>query len=374
MARPSPGAWIAGWLAVTLAACSTAPPSEPPPARHGPPLLGWTHERGSPDRMTDPVQQRLAMDLLRSHASVQNAQILGWGLPSPMPSPGVDDFTALDRRVAMMLASGSLPVITLCCAPEWMKDDAPGTDPQTRFEQTPARNRQADFAALAARIAARYPQVRHFLVWNELKGYWDGQRQRWDIERYTEKYRQVRTAIKAVRPDALVGGPYIVMDSHRAGSPGARQFGSEVSGPWGTLDRRSLDALRHWLDHHGGADFVAVDGGVMPRDGQLDVSPTQALEKFVAVQRWLRQHTALPIWWAEWYPVPPSMGDADALRQIDAALALLAPDPPAVLLFWDPSCPAAPSYGRGGCLWRQQGRQIEPAGLGRRAARHTPPH
>lgn len=361
--------WILGAVVALLATACATSNTPPPAAAPTGPLLGWTHERGSPDRMTDPEQRQLALELLRRHAPVQNAQIYGWGLPSPSPAPGIDDFTALDRRIEMMLSTGAMPVITLCCAPDWMKEDVPTSDAEARFEQPPSRQHLADFAALAARIAARYPQVHHFLVWNEFKGLWDSRLQRWDAERYTEMYNHVRRAIKAVRPDAQLGGPYIVMDSHRAGSPGAIEFGSEVAGPWGTIDRRSVQALLHWLAHHEGAEFIAVDGSVVPRDGRLDVSPVEALQKFVAVQRWIQQHTSLPIWWAEWYPVPPTMDEPAALQQIDTALRVMSSTPVALLLFWDPTCHPSPSYGRAACLWREQSGRLAPAGMGTRPAR-----
>ena len=52
------------------------------------------------------------------------------------------------------------------------------------------------------------------------------------------------------------------------------------------------------------ADFVAVDGPASLRDGTFAVPPAQSVEKFAAVDRWLRSRTKLPIWWAEAYPLP----------------------------------------------------------------------
>lgn len=64
---------------------------------------------------------------------------MGWGASNPEPSPGHDDFVALDRRVALMLRTGATPVLTLCCAPDWMKGGRPGDTecPQQALETAP---------------------------------------------------------------------------------------------------------------------------------------------------------------------------------------------------------------------------------------------
>lgn len=68
-------------------------------------------------------------------------------------------------------------------------------------------------------------------MWNELKGFYDERRGRWDYEGYTELYNAVYDALKEVDPGLAVGGPYVVADSWSAPPPGAA---STVSGPWGS--------------------------------------------------------------------------------------------------------------------------------------------
>ncbi len=56
--------------------------------------------------------------------------------------------------------------------PDWMKGGKAGADntnwSQAALETAPDRAHYADFAALAATESAkRYPDVRHFIVWNE---------------------------------------------------------------------------------------------------------------------------------------------------------------------------------------------------------------
>ena len=51
---------------------------------------------------------------------------MGFGGGNPEPSPGEYDWTSLDRRVDMMRRTGARIVVTLCCAPDWMKGGEPG--------------------------------------------------------------------------------------------------------------------------------------------------------------------------------------------------------------------------------------------------------
>jgi len=110
----------------------------------------------------------------------------------------------------------------------------------------------------------------------------------------------VYDAIKEVRPDARVGGPYVVMDSWAEGG----SHPSQVSGPWGTLDQRPLDVLEYWLRYAHGADFVSVDGRLGTKDDGWIVEPLDSLAKADAVLAWLRERTDLPVQWAELYVVP----------------------------------------------------------------------
>lgn len=302
--------------------------------------------------MGDAFRSSEAKALLKKYAAVQTTDIMGWGMPNPMPSPGKEHFAELDKRVALMVETAQRPVIALCCAPDWMKGGIPGSTDWSALEKAPLKEHFDDFADLAARIAKRYPKVKHFLVWNELKGFWNSQTQRWNIEAYTDLYNRVWRAVKAVRPDAQIGGPYVVMVSYRQRTPAAKFFGSELHGAWGTVDFRSLEAIDYWLEHSSGADFVAVDGSIAPREGGLDVPLDVGLQKFEAVNNWLRARTRLPIWWAEIYPVPPHLEGEGAERAAASAVRWLrATSVAEVLIFWDPACNEQVSYGRGVCLW-----------------------
>ncbi|GAA2932412.1 hypothetical protein GCM10020221_30220 [Streptomyces thioluteus] len=130
---------------------------------------GFTHTKYSADRGEDGAR-RTAAGLLSADPMPQNQHIMGWGADNPEPRPGSYNFTDLDRRVALMRRTGAAPVLTLCCAPDWMKGGGERTDwSQKSLEKAPQRAHYKDFARLAGVVAKRYPDVHHFIVWNELK-------------------------------------------------------------------------------------------------------------------------------------------------------------------------------------------------------------
>ncbi|GGT18132.1 GH39 family glycosyl hydrolase [Streptomyces chromofuscus] len=323
------------------------------------PDVGWgfTHTQFSADEGSAAAVARVTSRLKRS-GPAQNQHIMGWGADNPEPVKGRYDFAALDRRIDFVRASGGTPVITLCCAPDWMKGgDAGDTDwSQAALETAPRPEHYADFAALAATVAERYPDVRHFIVWNEFKGFWNDAEQRWDHEGYTELYNLVHRALKAVDPDIMVGGPYLVMDSV---DPRRTDIASTtLKGPWGALDQRVLDAFAYWNEHKAGADFVVVDGSSYTTDDELLPDEFAATEKFTAVGRWVRRQTggALPLWWAEYY-VEPADGNDDRhgwseprRRAVQAAAMIaMAEGGASSGFYWNPQEETGPDCP--GCLW-----------------------
>jgi hypothetical protein len=257
---------------------------------------------------------------------------MGWGVRNPEPAPGVYDFADLDSRMDFIRTSGGLPVITLCCAPDWMKGGPPGETNWHRLTDAPHREHFGDFAALSATVARRYPDVRHFMVWNEFKGFFDEARHRWDAEAYTDLYNEVYDALKAVDPGIQVGGPYL--DMSEPPSPGVSD-GFRLGGRWGTVDSRSLDAFEYWLARKQGADFVVVDAVASVREGYTN--EFTALARFSAVNRWIMKQTDLPIWWAEWHVT--SRAHWSPQRQIalrTAAMIELAGSGARMILYWNP--------------------------------------
>lgn len=309
------------------------------PQRHQPDpntlSVGVTHGQYSIDEWGHPEALASARAVLTATATYQNQHIYGWGTVNPEPSPGQYDWSSLDRRMELIRSTGGTPVITLCCAPDWMKGGRPGETDWTRLHVAPDPEHYDDFAALAAAVARRYPDVRHFQVWNELKGFWDAERNRWNYEAYTELYNKVYDALKAVDPTIAVGGPYVVIDLWADGPSGDRR--SELTGACGTVDQLSLDVLDYWLRHKHGADFIAVDAGAATRDAGRTAATSTTSALFGALTRWLRQRTTLPVWWSEFHVGRAMPEDQPKLvARAVGALLHMADQGAAVALIWQP--------------------------------------
>ena len=328
--RPGALTTLVALLAVVLAACSSEAPGRRRAGRADralaldpsgrPAAAGRHHTRKSLDPHHPDGARDRGFAILEHGAVWQNHHLMGFGTLNPQPAPGEYDWESLDRRMRLTEDTGARTVLTLCCAPDWMKGGAPGETDWSRLEDDPLPAHFADFAALAAAAVQRYPQVERVLVWNELKGFYRSDLNRWDQEGYTALYNEVYRAVKSVRPDVKVGGPYVVLSSLDDGRPNA----SDLRGPWGAIDSRALAVVDHWLAHKAGADFVAVDGNTKTREGTRPVNVDVGARKYAAVDRWLRARTDLPIWWAEFYPDVPDGVAAGPQSPATAAATLAA--------------------------------------------------
>jgi hypothetical protein len=315
--------------------------------------LGVTHTRDSLDPHHPETATERGMQILRSDGAIwQNHHLMGFGTTNPEPSPGDYDWDTLDQRMELTQATGGKAMLTLCCAPDWMKGGEEGDTDWTLLEDNPLPEFYDDFARLSAAAVKRYPQVERVMVWNELKGFYNQAENRWDYEGYTEFYNQVYRAVKAVRPGVQVGGPYVVLASR---NPGTKDASDTVTGPWGAADQRALDVVDYWLRHNVGADFLAVDASTATR--QDTIPPVlDGAQKYADLDRWLRERSNahgrdLPIWWAEFYPHTPDgvTGGPDSPASATATLAAVAA--------------YAESGASGALLWGPQGHHIEYAAL-----------
>ncbi|GAA3087077.1 GH39 family glycosyl hydrolase [Streptosporangium carneum] len=340
------------------------PPAQPAPVLQEPPATavwprwGVTHTEFSGDAESGEVADE-ASHILSRVPLVQNQHIMGWGADNPEPVRGKYDFRNLDRRMKFMAESQAVPVITLCCAPDWMKGGTSGRTDWNSLETAPKRENFDDFAKLAATVAKRYPTVEHFMVWNEFKGFWNPVANRWDAEAYTELYNKVYTSLKAVNKDIKVGGPYIPIVSNKGGG------GSELKGAWGVVDQRDLDAVEYWIKNKKGADFIVVDGASMTKDAGVHPDEFTALAKFSAVTTWLRQKSGdLPVWWAEWYVAPDNADWTEQRRTAVQTVAMMefATSGAATALYWNPQRKAGEDCS--GCLWSPgEGAELPMAGV-----------
>ncbi|MET7461189.1 xylan 1,4-beta-xylosidase [Nonomuraea sp. NPDC005501] len=342
-----------------------AGPSQPPPSLEPPPKLdnwprwGVTHTQYSADTAPRPVAEQ-ARGILGRVPLLQNQHIMGWGVGNPEPSPGQYALAQLDRRMKFISSSRGTPVITLCCAPDWMKGGQAGrTDWSKNHTVAPEREHFDDYAKLAAKVARQYPTVKHYMVWNEFKGFWDPTTNRWDAEGYTEMYNKVYDALKRVDGDIQVGGPYVPIET--SANPGP----SELSGPWGTVDQRALDAIEYWIQHKKGADFIVVDGASMTNEKGNIPDDFAAQAKFGAITSWLRKKSNdMPVWWAEWYNEPQNSGWSEARRTALQAATMMefARGGVTTALYWNPQQKSGARECHG-CVWDADGREMPMAGL-----------
>jgi hypothetical protein len=344
-------------LAVALTACSGSAATPVPPApsdvaKQSIPFdgdwgwvkqpvkteLGVTHTQDSLNDGEPAAARQSGTAILADNSAIyQNQHIMGFGGLNPEPAPGKFDWSSLDARMQLVKDTGGQAMLTLCCSPDWMKGGPDGVTDWDKLEKAPLPEHFQDYANLAAAAVQRYPQVKRVLVWNELKGFYNDDQNRWDYEGYTALYNDVYKAIKAVRPDVLVGGPYAVITSMDPGQDNA----SSLQGPWGVVDQRSLDILTYWLANNVGADFIAVDGSTGTQQKTEPSSIDVGSQKFAAVDGWIREHTKLPIWWAEFYSDVPSGVDAGPSSPASAAsdlatIAAMAKSGSAGALKWGP--------------------------------------
>lgn len=320
-------------------AAVTLPPAPAPgtpsaaPAR--PFTYGFDLAKQGPYSPNDPSSQSALHVMTSFPNSYEDVPIMGWGPGNPEPAPGVFDFSQIARRVALVQSTGGIPVITLAAAPDWMKGGAVGTTDWSLIDVAPTPQHYQDFATLCAKVAQAFPQVKAFVVWKEFKGFWNQTTNSWDAAGYTTMYNDVYQAIKTVRPDANVGGPYVAMKSY---STPHRAVSTTPSGPWGTLDQTALDAVSYWLANKVGADFVAVDGTAFTKDAGLITDPLSSTGKYAAADGWLASRTTVPIVWMESHllPDPTLYSDQQQAAVRVASLIEMASSGASVGLQWQP--------------------------------------
>lgn len=306
--------------------------------------LGVTHERVSADWWGDEAAVESAKQILGGIGPLQNQHLMGFGAENPWPDQDSDerDWGSLDERIQLIEDTDGTPVITLCCAPGWM---TPSGEDWPQDYEAPKPEFYDEYAKLAAEAAARYPQVKHFQVWNEFKGFWNEEANRWDHEGYTELYNLVYTAVKEVRPDAELGGPYVSLNTYADCSHDC----SDLQGAWGTVDQRDLDAIEYWLANAVGAEFFTVDAWSSTKDG-YHPGPEQTYQKFRDITEWITARTELPVWWSEFYAPAAAGSEAGSVDLMRAAIGGMSSGGAAVALFWGPECQSELP-----CIWTPTG-------------------
>ncbi|GAA2836585.1 xylan 1,4-beta-xylosidase [Nonomuraea rubra] len=328
---------------------AASPAAAPPKVDEGWPRWGFTHTGVSANNVTREFEQVVAGRLART-PMLQNQHIMGFGALNPEPYPGQYFWEDLDSRMNVMRQSKATPVITLCCAPDWMKGGPEGPTADSAWaehlEDAPYPEFFDEFAKLSATVAQRYKDVKYFMVWNEFKGFWKDHSKPADYKGYTEMYNKVYDAVKAVRPDAQIGGPYLGFDSNAGGD-------TELRGDWGVVNQNVLDAFNYWFENKKGADFIVVDGASVTDAHELLPDEFGAVAKFADVTKWLREKTGdMPIWWSEWYYEPEdgstNWAEPKRLAVQAASMIAFASSGAATALYWNPQAKEGACRG---CLW-----------------------
>jgi hypothetical protein len=335
---------VLGSVAMVMLALAPATPAEvtkvfvdrAQPAGQSHLDVGLTYSKSTGDSRADQSERSAPFTGVKYH----NIHIMGFGADNPEPAPGIYDWASLDARINQARSAGGTPVITLCCAPTWMVDSGwkVGTD-WSKLEAAPLPQHVDDFARLASTVARRYPDVRYFQVWNEFKGMWDDHAQNWDSVRYTILYNRVYDAIKAVSPDAKIGGPYLSIEG----------TGSSDSDWWSArpITSRNQQVLAHWLTHKHGADFIALDRAVVDHHDGTVYSNAEYFEftkQFASVVAQVRAMTELPIWWSETFFVESRDVALEAAGNASILYHALTSGASAALL-WDPEPEPNPAVG-----------------------------
>jgi hypothetical protein len=305
-----------------------------------------------------------ARSVLANSAAYVNQHIMGWGVGDPWPDSsqsGPTAWSGLDTHMTILKNTGRPICITLCEAPWWMKG-ALNSDGSTTLLTSADEwssiaygsrildNKMNSWLTLVQKVAERYMvapyNVRTFQVWNELKGYWDPRsgKNHWDYDNsagdpsgpnakhgYTFMYNQVYNKLISVAQnlgistsELKIGGPYVVMDTYSSASKMSNP--SNVTGPWGVVDQRTLDVITYWLANKTGGQFVTVDGGNVNKDGTEITDTFTRCEKFSTINNWIRQQPSgatIPIWWAEWYTYNSGLTNNDQTNRAVGAYSAM---------------------------------------------------
>jgi hypothetical protein len=314
-------------------------------------LTGMTHHDNSL-KEGEPTAINKAKNLIKDAISYQNTPIMAWGISDPWPDPNQTEpsnWNSLDERLKLIIDTGGIPIITLCEAPWWMKGQlqSNGTTrlvthdeewAQIAFASRILDNKMDKWSRLVQRVAERYMvapyNVRHFLVWNEMKGYYNPMRNQWDYTTssgdpsgpnarhgYTYMYNRVYNTLrnvataKGIDPNTIkVGGSYASLKTWAATDAGGYPTSETLlmNKPYGTYDQRDVDVMKYWLQNKAGAGLIAYDSANRNHDNVNIVNPYIANSKFQDTVRWIRSlndttykgAATLPIFYAEWYSNP----------------------------------------------------------------------
>jgi len=240
------------------------------------------------------------------------------GIPTNLDNQGDP---GLDAAIYKVTGLGE-GMITFFSAPYWMLeagrgDGNPDVDHNLSAGQSAVRKQFEDaYARLCAEIAKRYdgtkgfPKITYFQVWSEMKGMYDNTLKRWDYERYTRFYNKIYNAVKAVRPDVLMGGFYQVIPGDGS-NPILGKTGQDTNYP---IDTNTKFGIDYFLKNAERVDFFCVDKNTIsfhnPNKGYF--TDTEAMKLTPVWGKLMEeleiefakhpQYKNIPILFSEYYP------------------------------------------------------------------------
>jgi hypothetical protein len=123
------------------------------------------------------------------------------------PSPGVFDWTILDRRIAQVESWGARPLLVLGLTPQWAAADPNAGDPRWGAGSASPPADTNTWTSYVSAVASRYgDRIGAYEVWNEvnLKTFWTGTPG--EMARLT---KLARDQIKSITPNATVLAPSV---------------------------------------------------------------------------------------------------------------------------------------------------------------------
>jgi hypothetical protein len=150
--------------------------------------------------------------------------------------------------------------------PGWQHGDAIGDDFDAVAPSTEAF--EDDYAEDCALYADRFdgtggqPLLTHMSVWNEMKGLDASGMNTAERTKYIRMYNKVWAAVKAVRPDMLIGGPYVKwlsFGSTSTGNPSSDNGLAACTFTGGVIHNHVLDLHYEFERDADGYDYIATD-------------------------------------------------------------------------------------------------------------------
>ena len=240
----------------------------------------------------------------------------------PSPDDEYDDGETLDYQFRQALISGQEPVLYAnCLVPTALRHSSatPGWVGYALHGSPDQDNHQLVADYYARIVDYYYPcGLRKVVVGGEMRGMYAGDPgatvglvDGWDVDRYWDLYERIYDAVKALRPDVQVYGPYQVFyNGDEYSEPNVTVGSTEIA-------EEALDAMTGFLSYAIDADKidgVAFDA-VLPATGWVDLI------------NWIRQQApGLPIVVAEEYLTYNSGGqqgdeiDSNLLQTINEML------------------------------------------------------